>query len=73
MDDLELHRNIANNLRQIRAKKRLSQDDLFMLSGISQQYISEIENEKVNPSIEIMYKISEALGVTINDLVYPSN
>ena len=70
MDLNELNKNIADNLRQIRAKNRISQDELSGLSGISQQYICKIENEKVNPSIYILYKIANSLKVTINDLVY---
>ena len=70
MDSNELNKNIADNIRQIRAKNRISQDELSELSGISQQYICKIENEKVNPSIYILYKIANSLKVTINDLVY---
>ena len=70
MDAAVLNKNIADNLRQIRAKKRISQDELADLCGISQQYVCKIENEKVNPSIDILWKIAEALEVTVNDLVY---
>ena len=70
MDVNILNKNIADNLRQIRAKKRISQDELADLCGISQQYVCKIENEKVNPSIYILWKIAEALEVTVNDLVY---
>ena len=71
MDNLELYQNIADNLRQIRAKKRISQDRLAEICEMSQQYICKIEKEKVNPSIYVLYKIAQALDVTINDLVYP--
>jgi putative transcriptional regulator len=70
MDESLLNKNIADNLRQIRAKKRISQDELAELCGISQQYICKIENEKVNPSISILFKIASALEITVNDLVY---
>ena len=70
MDDKELNRNIATNLRKLRAIKRISQDRLADMSEISQQYICKIETEKVNPSILILYKIAEALEVSLNDLVY---
>ena len=70
MDVAFLNKNIADNLRQIRAKKRISQDELADLCGISQQYVCKIENEKVNPSIYILWKIADALEVTVNDLVY---
>ena len=70
MDLKDLNKNIADNLRQIRAKNRISQDELAELCGISQQYICEIENEKVNPSIYILFKIADSLKITVNDLIY---
>lgn len=70
MDSKKLSKNIADNLRQIRARKRISQDELADKCEISQQYICKIENEKVNPSIYILFKIAEELDITINDLVY---
>lgn len=70
MDEKELKKNIADNMRQYRAKSRVSQERLSELANLSQQHISNIENELVNPSVEVLLKISEALGVTLNDLVY---
>lgn len=70
MELKDLNRNIADNLRQIRAKNRISQDELAEKSGISQQYICKIENEKVNPSIYILFTIASSLNVTVNDLIY---
>ncbi len=70
MDNKQLNKNTADNLRQIRARKRISQDNLAEMCEIIQQYICKIENEKVNPSIHILFKIAEALEITINDLIY---
>ena len=70
MNDQQIKQNIASNIRQYRAKKKISQEKLSDLTGISQQHISNIENEQVNPSIELLMKISDALEVTLNDLVY---
>ena len=70
MDDQQIKQNIASNIRQYRAKKKISQEKLSDLTGISQQHISNIENEQVNPSIELLLKIADALEVTLNDLVY---
>ena len=66
----QIKQNIASNIRQYRAKKKISQEKLSELTGISQQHISNIENEQVNPSIELLLKIADALDVTLNDLVY---
>ncbi len=65
-----MKRKIAENIRILRAKNRYSQDKLSELSGISQKYITKIENELVNPSILVMMKIAEAFEVELNDLVY---
>jgi len=70
MESNKLKRNIASNLRQYRAKNRISQEKLSDLTGVSQQFICNIETEKVNPSVETLLKIAEALGVTLNDIVY---
>ena len=70
MQENVLRKNIADNIRQYRAKQRISQEKLSEMTDISQQHISNIENELVNPSIEVLLKISTALNVTLNDLVY---
>lgn len=70
MEINELKKNIAEHLRQYRAKNRISQERLSDLTGISQQFICNIENEKVNPSVETLLKIANALNITLNDLVY---
>ena len=70
MNDKQIKQNIASNIRQYRAKKKISKEKVSELTGISQQHISNIENEQVNPSIELLLKIADALDVTLNDLVY---
>ena len=70
MDKAELLKNIADNIRQLRAKYRISQEVLAERAHISQQYIYKLENERLNPSVEFLLKIADALDVTLNDLVY---
>ncbi len=70
MNEKELRKKIAENLRQMRAKYKISQEKLAEKSGVSQQHIYKIENEKVKPSVEKLLMIANALGVTVNDLIY---
>ena len=70
MNDNELRKRIADNLRQLRAKNRISQEKLAEISGVSKQHIYKIENELVKPSVEKLLQIAEALNVTVNDLIY---
>lgn len=61
---------LATNVRKYRAINRMSQEKLAELSDLTQQYICSIENARVNPSFITLVKITEALNVTFNDLVY---
>lgn len=70
MEDKELKKRIGDNLRILRAKLRVSQECLAEKAEISPKYLTQIENEKVNPSILIVFKLARALGVTVNDLIY---
>lgn len=66
----KLNKNIADNIRQQRARLRISQEVLAEKAQISHQYVYKLENERINPSVEYLLKIADALGVTLNDLVY---
>lgn len=39
-------------------------------SGVSASFISRIENDTGNPSVEIVRKLAEALGVPLSDFFY---
>nr|WP_086278849.1 MULTISPECIES: helix-turn-helix transcriptional regulator [unclassified Enterococcus]OTN89735.1 hypothetical protein A5819_002233 [Enterococcus sp. 7E2_DIV0204]OTO68607.1 hypothetical protein A5866_000805 [Enterococcus sp. 12C11_DIV0727]OTP52193.1 hypothetical protein A5884_001394 [Enterococcus sp. 7D2_DIV0200] len=52
-----------------RASAELSQDDLATRVGVARQTIINLEKNKHNPSLLLMYAISEELGTTIEELV----
>ncbi|WP_102399507.1 helix-turn-helix domain-containing protein [Haloimpatiens massiliensis] len=61
---------LGKAIKQIREKKGLTQKQLSDDSGISISYIQQLEyGKKENPSTEILKKISEALGVSIINLI----
>lgn len=48
--------------------------ELAERAGIAKSYLSSIErNKQTNPSIQFIEKVSEALGVSVNDLLYDSD
>ncbi len=57
--------SIGNKIRQIRKGKNIPQIELAVEIGIDRAYLSEIENGRTNPSINILYAISDALHVNI--------
>ena len=59
----------GNDLTKIRESKRLSQEDLAFLSGLSRRSISRIENGLINePSIDTLLKLTAALDFDLVDL-----
>ena len=53
----------ATNVKTYRIEKNLSQEKLAELSGLHRTYISAIERERRNISIDNIEKISQALDI----------
>lgn len=68
MDDSLILKTIADNIRIERLRKRLSQEKLAEIVGISTKYLNMIENNKTNPTIVIVVKICNALKIDLNTL-----
>jgi transcriptional regulator with XRE-family HTH domain len=49
----------------------MSQDDVSLSSGVDRSYISEIENGKSSPTLDILDRIAKALNVSLSELVKP--
>jgi len=57
-----------NRVRELRTAADLRQEDLADRVGVSRQTIISIESGRYNPSLELAWRLSKALGVTIEDL-----
>ncbi len=61
---------IGDNIKKIRAKKGLTQDDLVRKSGVKHTTLTKIESNVVlKPTVQTVAKIAKALGVAIEDLL----
>lgn len=69
MDDSLILKTIADNIRIERLRKRLSQEKLAEIVGISTKYLNMVENNKTNPTIVIVVKICNALKIDLNTLI----
>lgn len=52
-----------------RATRRMSQQELADLVGVSRQTIVQLERNRYNPSMLLAYSIAQVFGVTIEDLL----
>ena len=59
---------IGEKLKKIRKAKKITLKQLEKITGISNSYISDLENgRRVNPSIEKLEKLAKALDVNVVD------
>lgn len=59
---------MINNIKDLRKKKKLRQEDLAELLDVSRQTIIAIENGKYNPSLELAFAIAEVFKLKIEDI-----
>lgn len=69
MDDTQSPPLIGTNIRRFRREKSLTLDVLAERSGVSKAMLSQIEGEKVNPTVATVWKIAQGLDVEINELL----
>ena len=67
----ELKNRISQNIKKQRNTLGLSQEKLAFLAGIDRTYMSEVERELANPTIEVLLKIANALNLSPQDLFEP--
>jgi transcriptional regulator with XRE-family HTH domain len=64
----DILKTIGNNIKNIRIKKGITQEQLAFDSGLHRSYIGHIEQGKRNFQISNLIKIADALSVPINIL-----
>jgi putative transcriptional regulator len=56
---------ILNQIRDLRAAKGMTQQELADQIGVTRQTVIAIEQDKYSPSLETAFKVALALGVTL--------
>lgn len=64
-DDL----NVGKKIRDIRQQKRMTQQELSQKTQIEQTVISRYETGRIVPSLTRLKQISDALEISLSDLV----
>src|SRR5580704_12676145 len=60
---------VGATLQKMRLARGLTLDDLSRAAGVSKSMLSQIEREKANPTIAVAWRLSNALGVEIGELL----
>ncbi|MGL5439851.1 MAG: helix-turn-helix transcriptional regulator [Paraclostridium sp.] len=57
-----------NKIQKLRKSKKITQEELGKMCGVSRQTIISIENGKYNPSILLAHKIAKIFNCIIEDV-----
>lgn len=60
---------VGATLQKMRLARGLTLEDLSRAAGVSKSMLSQIEREKANPTIAVAWRLSNALGVSIGELL----
>jgi len=61
---------VGKNIKKHRTELNMTQEELADKISVTRQAVSNWETEKTQPDIETLERISEVLGVTIEELIY---
>jgi len=65
----EISKKLGENIKKVRAKKKLSQGALARLLEVDKGYISNIESGKKNPTLATIQRLADALEVSADELL----
>ncbi|QUN28424.1 helix-turn-helix transcriptional regulator [Cupriavidus sp. KK10] len=60
--------HLAANVKALRGKQGVSQEALASRAGLHRTYISQVEREIVNVSLDNLVLLASALGVAVGEL-----
>ena len=69
LDKNQLNEYVGKRIKEERQKKKLKQNELAKKIGIQNSTLSQYENGKSEPNQEMLFKIAEALGINVSDLI----
>lgn len=62
------HRITGQVIGLLRTQRGLSQEVLSGLAGVARSHLAMIENGSKNPSVDTLWRISDALGMPLSEL-----
>ncbi len=61
---------MKNQIKELRKKIGLRQEDMAAQLGVTRQTINAIENEKYNPTLELAMKLAKLLQTPVEELFH---
>lgn len=68
---MDMRRLVGENVKELRTQRGLTQEELAERSGFTQQYVSDLERGKRNPTVVSLRELAQALDSTPVELITP--
>ncbi|MDO5346817.1 MAG: helix-turn-helix transcriptional regulator, partial [Lachnospiraceae bacterium] len=62
--------NVGKNIKKLRIRKKMTQEEMAERLFVSRQTVSNYENHKSNPDVDMLVRIAEILETDVNTLIY---
>ncbi len=66
---MDMRRLVGLNFARLRHDKGLTQEQFAEISGFTQQYVSDLERGRRNPTVVTLFHLAGPLGAEPSDLV----
>ncbi len=70
---MESNFNYGERLRKLRRERGLTQEETALRAEITTSYYGQLERNIANPTVSMLNKICDVLGVSITDIFTDSN
>jgi transcriptional regulator with XRE-family HTH domain len=60
---------LGDELRKARQDAEMSQEKVALQAGVDRSYLSELENNKWSPTVEMLVRICDALKVDASEII----
>lgn len=64
------HERLGRAVRELRARRGLSQEMLGFRSGLHRNYVGAIERGEINPTFKVLMKLSEGLDFQLSEIIH---
>lgn len=65
--------SLKTRIRELRARDRLSQEELARKVGVRRETIGNLENGRYNPSLKLAMDIAKVFNTTVEDIFFFSD
>ena len=60
---------LGDELRKAREKAKMTQEELAFEAEIDRTYVSQLEHDKKSPTLDVLFRICDALGIKASELI----